>query len=554
MGVDYCLKSRAVFLGDAEKAVAGCVLIEGSYIKKVVAYGEEKKYLDSHTVVLDYGNQLIMPGFIDAHTHFFSGALAASSHVCGEISRSKSEEECVRMMLDFYAKHPNEKRLRGRGWFVTNWGDAPLPTKRSLDAAFPNIPVYMQAADCHSYWLNSKALEECGIFQNPDGSLTTDVEGVERFPDGEPSGMLLEMDACLEADRLYHDFLPEENLKIYEGLVQRAASFGITSMSEMMPYDYDKESRERYALVQRLEREGKLTVRLHIFPKLYDVSDFGVTKRLQKEFDSNYIRISGVKGFIDGVTETYTGLLLKPYENRPDTCGIGVPVKSQEELNEAVRRANAQGLPVRIHCIADGSVRMALAAFACSVRENGMGLANCIEHIENIHPDDIPKFKELGVIPSMQPVHLLLDAGGKLSRIGEERVKWEWPLRSILESCKELALGTDYPVVDMNPFVNIYAAVARKYTDGTPAGFNPEERLTMGQTLRAYTFGAAAAYGRRNEIGALKEGMLADVIVIDRDLFHVEEREILDSRVTMTMSGGKIVYEAAKVCSSQRGA
>lgn len=554
MGVDYCLRSKAVFLGDAEDTVEGCILIEGKYIKAVVGLGEEKKYLDSHTVVLNYDDKLIMPGFVDAHTHFFSGALAASSHVCEEICRSRSEEECVQMMLDFYRRHPNEKRLRGRGWFVTNWGDAPLPTKRSLDAVFPDIPVYLQAADCHSYWLNSKALEECGICGNKTGILSSDSDGIGRFPDGELSGMLMEMEACREADRRYRAFPPEENRKIYEAFLKKAAAFGITSMSEMMPYDYDEESRDRYAQIKKLECEGSLTVRLHIFPKLYDMENFSAVKELQKEFDSDYMRISGVKGFVDGVTETYTGLLLEPYANRPDTCGINVPVRPQAELNESVCRANAQGLPVRIHCIADGSVRMALDAFAYSAEKNGKNPANCIEHIENIHPDDIPRFKELGVIPSMQPIHLLLDGGGKLSRLGEERVKWEWPLRTMLLSCGELALGTDYPVVDMNPFENIYAAVTRKYKDGTPAGFNPEECLTMGQTLRAYTYGAAAAYSRRNEIGSLREGMLADVVVIDRNLFQAKEQEILNSHVVMTMSGGRIVYEQSGLCGRKRGA
>lgn len=267
---------------------------------------------------------------------------------------------------------------------------------------------------------------------------------------------------------MYQSFTADEMEKIYLNFFKKAAEAGVTSMSEMLPGEYDEKQFEKYRVIRELENQGRVSLRLHFYTKLYDTTDFSEALRWKKCLDTDFMKISGVKGFVDGVAETYTGLLLEPYTDREDTCGINVPVKPQDELNVSVIAANKAGLPVRIHCIADGSVRMALDAFEKSAEVNGRGTVNTIEHIENIHPDDIGRFKELGVIPSMQPIHMILDADGKIHRIGAERIKYEWPLKTLLDSCGELALGTDYPVVDINPFDNIYAAVTRNFFDGRP--------------------------------------------------------------------------------------
>lgn len=538
--ISYCIKSRYVFPGNAPAPFPASVLIEDDKIAAVVSYGEEGAFISERTQVIDCKDRLVMPGFVDAHTHFFYGALSASDHVCEDISASTSEEECAQMVFAYAKSHPDAKRIRGRGWFITNWDGAPLPTKKSLDQVLPDIPVYLQAADCHSYWLNSAALKECGI--DPDMQVKSGYIG--KLENGELSGLLVEMEACAPADAMYQSFEEDELKEIYRNFLKKAAASGITSMSEMMPSDYTRENQEKYKIIKGMEQSGELTVRLHIFTRLYNCRNYAQVFRLKKEFDSDYLRISGLKGFIDGVTETYTGYLLKPYTDWPDTCGIGVPVKSQDELNRCIIEANREGLPVRIHCIADGSVRMALNAFEASVRVNGKFPGNTIEHIENIDPADIPRFRELGVQPSMQPMHLLLDAGGKVQRIGKERIRYEWMTKTLLDSCGSLALGTDYPVVSMNPFDTLYAAVTRKNFDGSEAGCNPEEKLTMGEALKSYTYAAAAAYSRQNEVGSLEKGKFADLIVVSQNLFHIPEQEIRKSRVLLTMTGGKIVYRA----------
>ncbi len=538
MSIDYCIKARNLFTGESTKLSSGSVLISGKKITGIVELGKEQEYIDEGTVVIDAQEGLVMPGFIDAHTHFFNGALAYSEHVCCEIENSTSEKECAQMILDYAKKHPKEKRIRGRGWFVTNWSDAPLPTKKSLDEVLPDIPVYLSAADSHSYWLNSKALEECGINENTKVSSGY----IGRLDNGELSGMLVEMEACELADKKFREFTADEQKDIYKEFMKYVVSMGITSLSEMMPGEYDEEYFEKYSVIKSMSDEGNAGCRLHLFTKLFDMEQFDIALKWKSILDNDYLKLSGLKGFIDGVVETYTGLLLEPYSDRPDTCGIEVPMVERKELNELVAKANMAGLPVRIHCIADGSVRMALDAFEYSYNKTGKKLNNTIEHIENIHPDDIKRFKELSVIPSMQPIHILLDNNGKIKRIGKERIKLEWPTKTLLDVFGEIALGTDYPVVSINPFDNIYASVTRNFFDGKPASHNPGEHLNIGETLMGYTSWAARAYSRENEIGTLKSGMLADLIILDKNLFDIDVTEIRSTKVLMTMLGGKVVY------------
>lgn len=541
MKADIVVKAKNLFTAENLELTSGCVVIAEDKIVDIVPLEQIDTYVGESTKIIDAKEGLVMPGLIDAHTHFFNGALANSEHVCNDIEKSTSEEDCARIIAEYAKAHPNEKRIRGRGWFITNWGTTELPTKASLDAVLPDIPVYLGAADCHSYWLNSAALKECGVTEDTEVSSGY----IGKLPNGELSGMLVEMEACIYAEKKYREFSYEDQMSIFSDFMTKAASYGVTSLSEMIPGEYDDEHFIKYSIVKKLGDEGRSKTRLHLFTKLYDVDDYSVALDWKEKLDGPFLKLAGLKGFIDGVAETYTGLLLEPYTDKPDTCGIGVPAKPLNELKENVYRANALGLPVRIHCIADGSVRMALDAFEYANSKCGdKALANTIEHIENIHPDDIDRFKKLHVIPSMQPIHMILDADGKITRIGEERIKYEWPLKTIVDSFGSVALGTDYPVVDINPFENIYSAVTRCNFDGSSATHNDWEKLSISEALMGYTAWAAKAYSRENEIGTLKKGMLADVAILDTNLLKVEPKEILNTKVLTTILNGKIVYEA----------
>ncbi len=383
------------------------------------------------------------------------------------------------------------------------------------------------------------ALKEAGI--HPDMKPRSGSVGVDEK--GELTGLLFEPDAYKPALEKIMDLEPDVMKKINKDFMAQLNACGITAVSEMTADDYDQATYKNYEAIRRLEEDGELTCRLHLFAKLDGYTDFSAATALQKRYASEQLRFSGVKGLLDGVTSTFTGLLLEPYTDKPQTCGIGVPLAAEEDNERYITAANKAGLPVRLHCIADGAVRMALDLFEKSIAANGKhGLANTIEHIETIHPDDIPRFAELGVIPSMQPYHLVLDANEKIRRAGELRCRWEWPHKSILQQGGKLAFGSDYPVVHFNPFPNLYAAVERRDEEGNPTGINPQEKITLGEALIAYTSGAARAYSR-SDIGALEEGNLADVVVIDRNLFQVPASEIKDAAVELTLMDGRVVYE-----------
>lgn len=537
MKADLILKSSNIFTSNSDKPISGGVAIKNN---KILAAGEGfEAFLGPETEVRDYGNQLIMPGFIDAHVHYFMGAISASEHMC-DVTASSSEQECVAMVKEFAETHPEEKRVLGIGWFPANWNDAPLPTKESLDEAIPDRPVYLISADVHTFWMNSPALEEAGI--TPD--MKPKSGSVGKMENGELSGLLFEPDAFAPAMAKVMELEEEQMKQLHRDFMRHINRCGVTSISEMSADDYNDTTWRNYCIVRDMEQEDDLTCRLHLYTKLDGYRDFTKALEYKQAFCSEKLRLSGVKGFIDGVTSTFTGLLLEPYADRPDTCGVDVPNTGREENTDYIIAANKAGLPVRLHCIADGSVRMALDMYACSKQANGeMAFCNTIEHIENIHPDDIPRFSQLSVIPSMQPYHLTLDFNEKIGRIGTERCRWEWPHRSLLDAGACLAFGTDYPVVDFNPFPSLYSAVTRLDDEGTPAGVNPEERITLAEALIAYTAGAARAYNRE-DIGLLEEGKLADVIVLDRDLFSIPPEEIKDASVVLTIMDGKVVYES----------
>ena len=539
MQADYCIKSNIVFDGQRLLEGGACIFVKDDRIIEVTPYDHGSSISDNEMKVLDYTGRLVMPGFADAHTHFYSAAIAASEHVISNLGDARSEDECAGMVYDYAVTHPTEKRIRGRGWFVTNWGNADLPTKASLDKYLPDIPVYLQAADVHSYWLNSAAIKECGITKD----MTVSSGYIGMLPDGELSGLLVEEEACRPAKEKFEEFSDEELKEIYRDYMKIVASCGVTSMSEMLPSGYDEKQLHDYKMLKEFSDRGELTVRVHLYSALYDTPDFDMALAWKRLIDDDYLKLSGVKGFIDGVVETHTGLLLEPYSDRPDTCGIGVPVKPYEELLRQIIKANIAGFPVRIHCIADGSVRMALDAFEEAIWISGRKLPNTIEHIENVHPDDIRRFRKLGVIPSMQPIHVLLDNDGKIRKIGGERIKYEWPIRTMLNARGVVALGTDTPVVSIDPFENIYAATTRCFFDGRSASYNKEECLKMTEALYCYTYGGAKAYCRENEIGLLRDGYLADIIAVDKNLFRLSGAEILKTKVCMTMIGGRVVYE-----------
>lgn len=537
---DMIIRSNAIFDSVSDEPYEGGIAIKDNKILDVCEGDEVIKYASKDTEVLVFKDKLVMPGLIDGHDHLWWGAVADSSHVVN-LTESKSEEEAIEMIKKFAEEHPEEPRIRGFGWFPATWNDAPLPTKESLDEAVPDRPAYMNCADAHTAWLNTKALEESGY--RADMVMKAGSIGLDE--NGEMNGLIFEPDALELAWNKFYDFPDDQIEEIMKDFMSGLAKHGVTALSEMSADDYVPFYHHRYEIFKKMADEGWFTSRVHAYTKFMGMTDFTECCKWTEEFNSPYFRVSGVKGFLDGVTSTYTGLTLEPYEDRPDTCGIGVPLDTQESLNASVAAANKAGLPVRIHCVSEGAVRMALDAFENSLKVNGEhGLVNTIEHIEMCDPMDIPRFEELGVVASMQGEHLPMEQNEKLVRMGEERCRWEWPFKSLLQSGADLAFGTDFPVVFYNQWPGIYAAVSRKNYDGTIAGADNGEKLTLAQAIKANTIGSAYVYGRDHEIGSLEKGKLADILVCDRNPFAGPVDEIKDVKAVLTIMDGKITYSA----------
>lgn len=536
----YILKGDTIFTSAADQTVSGAVIVKDDRIVDVVGKDGIHEYIDENTIVYDFEDKLIMPGIIDAHTHYFMAAVSASDYMCTDIASSTSEYDAIQIMKGYEDSHPDEKRLFGIGWYPANWGANPLPTKASLDRAFPDIPVYLISGDCHTAWLNTAGLKELGI----DRNTKVNNGEVRHGNDGEPNGLLIEMDAMAPVFAKLYDMDEDRMKEVNRDFFKFINSLGITSLSEMTANDYTEANHHCYEMIRGLEDTGEMTVRLHLYPRMEGITDFSVTKKLLEEYHSDMFKVAGVKGFVDGVMSTYTAYLLEPYDDRPDTTGEGAPTYPQNEMQNYVAAANAAGFPVRLHCIGDAAIRMALDMYSLSNEKNpGHKLANTIEHIERIHPDDIDRFKELGVIPSMQPRHLPLEKNEKFDRVGLERSKTAWAHNTILKSGAKLAFGTDFPVVELNPFPNIYAAVTRCDEYGEEMGNNPWEKITLAETLISYTKYAAEAYSRGNELGTLEPGKFADITVVDRNLFDIDKNEIQHANALFTMMGGNVVYD-----------
>lgn len=547
MAKNFIIRSKNVFDGKHHSPQPMAIAVSGKRIVRILPWDYQEHdfpgdYIYKKWNLIDYGDRYIQYSFIDAHTHIFNGAVDASDYVCSDLSSCQSEEECVEKIHDYAVKHPEARRIRGSGWFVGNWKSGKLPDKISLDKAIPDRPVYLRCADAHSYWLNSAALEEAKVVPKPEmknGQVVT-------FPNGELSGLLLEPAAYEPADEKFLEFSDEEMLHILENFQKILAQDGVAGASEMFAQDYIPETYRQFDLLKKVDEEGKMAAQVFAYTKLFGYTDFTEFFKMKRHFNSPHFHIAGVKGFVDGVTETHTGMLLEPYTDDPSTCGENLPLWPKDKMQEEIIEANRQGIQVRLHCIADGSVRMALDMYEESKRVNGnKDMRNTIEHIENIHPDDLGRFKEIGVIPSMQPYHLVLAKNGTILRLGEERVKWEWAFRSILDHGGEIALGTDFPVVSINPFPTIYAAVVRK-DDQTrqPTGFNPDEKMTMEEAIRGYTQEAAKVYHAEQDMGTIEEEKYADLIVLNQNLFEAKEEEILNTKVDVNYFEGELIYNS----------
>jgi predicted amidohydrolase YtcJ len=493
------------------------------------------RLIGSRTEVLELAGRMVLPGFRDTHLHPGAGVGLAECR----FDELKSREAVVDSLRRCAETHPEQVWIRGRGWQLPLFPQA-NPRKEWLDAVVPERPVYLTAADGHSVWVNSKALELAGITRNtkdpPNGRI-------ERDPaTGEPSGTLRERAVDLVAGKLP----PRSQEELRAGLLRALAlanSLGIVALHEASA---DPALLEAYAA---LDSAGQLTART-IAAMRVDPLAAGQVDSLRawrgRFAGRRYFSPSAAKLFVDGVIEAKTAALLAPYRGA-EAGSSGEPNLSPGALDTLVAALDAAGFQVHQHAIGDRAVRMALDAVAFARRHNGPRDARpIIAHLELIDPADIPRFAELEVIPSFQPLWAYAD--DYITRLtepvlGPERSRWLYPIASVARTGAHLAAGSDWSVSSLNPLEAIQVAVTRRAPDSPPGpAWIPEEVIDLGTILKAYTAGGAYAAGEEATRGTLELGKAADLIVLDKNLFRIPAAQIHTARVLLTLLDGREVW------------
>lgn len=537
MKADLVIKSNSIFNSVDDKPFSGFVAVNGNKISAVGRDSDGTDYIDKDTKVIDAGDKTVMTGFQDSHVHLL---MAGMYREFVNLIDATSEEEAAKMVKDFADKNPNKEGwVLGFSWYHVFWDSRELPTKESLDKYFPDRPVFLLNAEAHGGWVNSKALEIAGITRDTEAPF-----GGKIFKDenGEPTGFLNESAAGLVTKHAMN-FSLEQEKELIQSYMKGAAEYGITSLIDVQPYFHGNMG-DVYTY-NDMDKNNELTMRLHVAPDL--LGDLDQIVKWRDEFKSDKLRVDMAKQFLDGVCTTHTALVLDEYEDAPGNFGI--ELNDIKAISAAVPEAHKRGISVKLHCCGDASARMAMDAVEEAISLYGKNQCrHAIEHNEMISDEDMPRYGVLGIIPSVQPEHIALTQ--KFSQnpypivLGKERAGKTWPLKDMLESAGVLAFGSDCPVVDNNPFLEIYRAVTRLHNDGEPkGGWNPTQKLTLAESLKSYTYGPAYSVGRENEMGTLEEGKFADIIILDQDLFNTPESEIIDRKVDMTIMDGDIIFE-----------
>lgn len=539
MIADMIIKGNAIFDSVSDKPFAGFVAVKGN---RIAAVGKEmdsiSQYAGDDTKIIDAGDRLVMPGFHDSHTHLI---LAGMYKTYPNLGSARSEEEAAAMLKDYYDGQPGDGWVYGFNWYHVFWDKKELPRKETLDRYFPDRPVFLINAEAHGAWVNSLALEIAGVTAD-----TPDPFGGEiaRDENGEPTGFLYE--SAIEYVAAHALIFTEEQEKTFlRKYMADAAELGITGVVDVQPYfGKDLGSLDVYT---GMESDGELTVRITAAANL--LGDLDEALENSKKYCTEKVRAHMLKQFVDGVITTHTALLLEDYTDAPGNRGT--QLSELEKIDAAVQEGHKRGLWIKIHAIGDRAIRFTIDSYEKAIKNYGAnGCRHAIEHVEMVTDSDIERFGQLGLIPSVQPEHIGLmptwEGEEYRVNIGEERAGRTWSFRSLLESAGVLAIGSDCPVVDNNPFYAIHRGVTRLHDDGLPeGGWNPTQKLTVADILRGYTLGSAYGIGREDELGTLEEGKFADIAVIDRNLFETEPKDIRGAHVDMTIMDGKVIFERA---------
>lgn len=510
---------------------------------RIVALGDSAtilKLAGPNTKVIDLHGRRVVPGFNDAHVHFYMGGDGLTSV---QLHDASSPQEFRKIMAEFARTAPKGEWILNGNWDHERWTPAALPTHELIDDVTPDNPVFVNRSDGHMCLANALAMKLAGVNKN-----TPDVPGgvIVRDKDGNPTGVFKDAAKSL-IEKAQPNVSMDHILSAVRAAQKYANENGVTSVQDMGVFtargvDTMVDVIRAY---QILEHENELTVRVSTHIPLPDWKRFAATG-VRADFGTEKVQIGALKAFADGSLGSTTAWFFDPYTDAPNTSGIPSPeLLHPDEMYDRMQGADKAGLQIAVHAIGDRANRTILDMFERLEKEDGPADRRLrVEHAQHLSPVDIPRFAKLKVIASVQPYHAIDDGRWAEKRIGAERIRTTYAFRSLLDAGAILAFGSDWFVAPMVPLQGIYAATTRRTLDGkNPNGWVPDQKISVAEAVHAYTVGSAYAAKEERNIGSLEAGKLADLAVLSEDIFHLDPVAIEKIKVDLTIFDGTVVFE-----------
>jgi len=538
-GVDLIVHNADVYTMDAMRSRAQAVAVDDSRIVAIGSLAEMSHLQDEHTHLLDAGGHLLLPGFIDCHNHVRYGGDPNRLSLDG----IKNLVELRQRIDAFVAERPELEWIRGFGWVYSIFPNGNLPTAANLDALTNGRPALLTAYDGHTMWLNSEAMRRIGIDESTEAVGFGELQKDEL---GQPTGIIFgaagsgDDEDWEQLTRAMPQQSEEDNYQQLVANLDRAVRLGITTLVDPQVELSELGSYERAFSDGHLK--SRLRIALFHPPGTNDATIAQYAEAI-RTFGNERLRVSAIKLYIDDVIESQKAALLEHYTTDPGSSGE--TFYSADEFAEVVGKIDVLGIQLLIHAIGDRGIRTALDALEQAQAANGRRDArHQLVHVELLNQAELPRFKALGVVACMQPRHLAQDLTLQWARaVGEERSKNAWAMRSLLDAEATLALSSDWPVAAMDPLSGIYTAASRRSADGIPAdGWQPRQRITVGEAVAGYTVGGAYANHLDGEVGSIEVGKAADLVLLSEDIFNIGYERIRKTHVLLTVIDGETVY------------
>lgn len=529
---DLVLLNGAVWTVNPDQPWVKAVAVKDERILEVGSVREIKALIGEHTQVIDLSGAMVLPGFIDSHTHFFDGGFALSSIQLKDVG---SRVQFVSTLEKKAGELEKGEWILNGDWDNEKFDPPDLPRKEWIDSVSPDNPVCVNRYDGHMVLVNSRALALAGITKKtaspPGGEVQKDPKT------GEPTGILTDAAIDLVTRHIPEPSL-EDKIEAVETALAHARKLGVTSITDMGTPD-------AFEVYQELLKAGRLTARLYVFIPISNV-DLLVRLKMKSPFGNNLLRLAGLKGFVDGSLGSSTALFFDPYTDNPSKKGLLVSDMFPEGImEERLLEADSSGLQVAVHAIGDRANHIILDLFEKVMNAHGSRDRRWrVEHAQHLNPEIIQRFGALNVIASMQPYHAIDDGRWAERKIGHKRAQSTYAFRSLLDAGARLAFGSDWTVAPLDPLSGIYAAVTRQTLDGrNPGGWIPEQKISLEEAIKGYTLEAAYAEFSEDMKGSIENGKLADLVVLDKNLFDISQENIKDAKVLFTIFNGKVIYQ-----------